>query len=392
MTQFFGRIKNKERILDSMICIDSDLKTEAAIHWWENPMNNPQMIIVELKWKDNEAQMTPRVMLETDPQYGNILIKQLSPKDLADFLSYRGILTRHPDESMTAKWDGANEDEGTAEWGRRKSGATVKLSKCNTWDEFTSWATQVKKEYGAQLFRGHGSNKFKLSTTFHRQNRARLERYTESTLQDFRHHAEAVTGIRFNMRDGDDYGILLGLAQHHGLPTPLLDWTMSPYIAAFFAFSDALENSRSDATHVRVYCLTRDFIRITTPSLVNIASMVPYISMLSITARHNPRLHAQQGRFMVTNVEEIEEAICFWQFASTRRYLLAADVPIDCAREALEDLAYMGITPATLFPGLDGVCRTLKHQMMFANLLPTEGSNDPAPIPVSTKPANQPSD
>ncbi|ADX47331.1 FRG domain protein [Paracidovorax avenae ATCC 19860] len=388
MTQLLGKIHTQDRILDSMICIDSDLKTEAAIHWWEYPLNNPRMIIVELDWEGNQAKMTPRVMLDTDSQYGSIFIKQLTGKELTDFLSYRGTLIRHPDTSMTAVWEGANWDRGTAEWAPRKSGATVKLSKCNTWDEFTNWATRVKKEYGAQLFRGHGSNKFKLSTTFHRQNRARLERYTENTLQDFRLHAEAVTGLRFNMRDGDEYGILLGLAQHHGLPTPLLDWTMSPYIAAFFAFSDALENSRIDATHVRVYCLTREFLKITSPYVINIASMVPYISMLSISARHNPRLHAQQGRFMVTNVEEIEEAICYWQVTSTRPYLLAADIPIDCAREALEDLAYMGITPATLFPGLDGVCRTLKHQMMFANLLPAEGSSDPAPIPISTKPVN----
>jgi hypothetical protein len=30
----------------------------------------------------------------------------------------------------------------------------------------------------------------------------------------------------------------------------------------------------------------------------------------------------------------------------------------------LTDLQYMGITAATLFPGIDGVCKMLKHQML----------------------------
>jgi hypothetical protein len=31
----------------------------------------------------------------------------------------------------------------------------------------------------------------------------------------------------------------------------------------------------------------------------------------------------------------------------------------------LEDLAFMGLTAATMFPGLDGVCRMMRHSMAF---------------------------
>jgi hypothetical protein len=57
--------------------------------------------------------------------------------------------------------------------------------------------------------------------------------------------------------------------------------------------------------------------------------------------------------------------------------LVAADVPVECASEALEDLAFMGLTAASLYPGLDGVCRMMRHAMLFkrgAVLLPGKSS------------------
>ena len=77
----------------------------------------------------------------------------------------------------------------------------------------------------------------------------------------------------------------------------------------------------------------------------------------------NPRLHVQQGQFLVTNISDIESYLITKQ-DNQHSLIVAVDISIDCIAEALKDLQYMGITAATLFPGIDGVCKMLKHQML----------------------------
>lgn len=203
-----------------------------------------------------------------------------------------------------------------------------------------------------------------------RAGRHRLERYCAETLPEFRTHVEAIEGIRLTLSNGDDYSTLLGLAQHHGLPTPLLDWTRSPYVAAFFAFADAIEwqDTRKD-THVRIYGLSEHFFTRTSRAAVTLPSVRPYAAALQIGPLRNPRLYAQQGLFMVTNSVNVEHVLLEAGAAEDLEYLIAADVPVSAATEALQDLKYMGLTAATMFPGLDGVCRMMK-QSMYSRVKP----------------------
>jgi hypothetical protein len=77
-------------------------------------------------------------------------------------------------------------------------------------------------------------------------------------------------------------------------------------------------------------------------------------------------MQAQQGRFLVSNVAELERWLSGSRGLAGNPVLHAIDIPVACAREALEDLAFMGLTAATLFPGLDGICRKIRHEMEFA--------------------------
>lgn len=84
-----------------------------------------------------------------------------------------------------------------------------------------------------------------------------------------------------------------------------------------------------------------------------------------VTPLHNPRLYAQQGRFLVTNVVHFEDYVTDIERIHQKPLLEAVDIPVRFSSEALRDLAYMGLTAANLFPGLDGAGRMLKHEMSY---------------------------
>jgi hypothetical protein len=134
---------------------------------------------------------------------------------------------------------------------------TIKLS---TWEEFEAHVKELRrndKRDSPLLFRGQGDATWPLTTTLERagQEKMRFTSYYQ-VVDRFKPEIEALTGMNWGERPYPDvdrllrnYGTLMDALQlsdvyrylvylrHHGFPSPLLDWTRSPYVAAYFAFT-----------------------------------------------------------------------------------------------------------------------------------------------------------
>jgi hypothetical protein len=222
-------------------------------------------------------------------------------------------------------------------------------------------ALDLQKRY---LFRGQ-SRPWRLRTSFHRTGRANLDRFITEDIPALHRQLSARTKHVFNLQIPDENGAFFNLVQHHGYPTPLLDWTYSPYVAAFFAYRDvtnkeAVKAKPTDKVRILVFDQAqwrKDYVQIRQLNL----PFGFHVSISEFIAIENERMIPQQAASMITNIDDIEGYIQSKETAE-KKYLWAIDMPVCDRRHVVNELSYMGITAGSMFPGLDGACEELKER------------------------------
>ena len=242
-----------------------------------------------------------------------------------------------------------------------ESQTAMKATMIKSWPEFVEWALS-KTGDASLIFRGQSTSTDPLTTTFHRAGRRDIRRYMDDDVALLRRSVEAATGSSFRLDpdNRDDRDTLLNIAQHHGFPTPLLDFTQSAFVAAYFAFAGVRTRRVADEeTPVRVFALDGSALH----TLVPILDVKPILGRLQLGARLNPRVLPQQSINVFSSVPDVEGFLALLGKGLGRRLLEAIDLPASEAKLALRDLRRFGISAASLFPGLEGACRGLAEEL-----------------------------
>jgi hypothetical protein len=279
-----------------------------------------------------------------------------------------------------------------------RSGVVVARS----WEELhhylflDSWDDRIGKHRLRHVFRGMTQARaHKLQTSIQRLGDIEhIHTVEPGMIRAFRKYAVPEFSSHGTMRDATVWEWLT-VAQHHGLPTRLLDWTHNPMIAAHFV-TDRPEdlgtdgaiwcvepgelNARSEEfrrwnlarpqgakvlglftiEQLEEYCLdnaprhARPGSRISSLEMFDATQLrCAFLEPPSIDAR----LVHQQGLFSVLSPEADMEALLLSHPACARKII----VPAWLKREVRDKLDAIGVSERTLFPGLDGLCTWLRR-------------------------------
>jgi hypothetical protein len=202
---------------------------------------------------------------------------------------------------------------------------------------------------GRWIFRGHSCVEFELIPSVGRFSLASVSRskYENNLFETFCREARGYFNSSSLPANEWEW---LSLAQHHGLPTRLLDWTHNPLVALYFA---VCENPKIDGQLFALHSIRRT-------NEVNSAGS-PFVIERPIKFYPNvitPRIRAQEGAFVVcANVESPLDKVLpdHWRI---ERCL----VPSHKKENVRYELFRLGVHASSLFPGIVGLAARVRWQ------------------------------
>lgn len=239
-----------------------------------------------------------------------------------------------------------------------------------------------KAPYVPVWFRGLSDTEYSLKTTMAREGALDSE---GALVNRFKQNAH-----QFLDRIPQNPWEWLFLMRHYGLPSRLLDWTESALVGLYFAVQPTTEfkGNQSDSQAAgepdgALWCLLptalnklsqfhskgpldipmfedekSDFFLYLPESMRGPTAPTGVLPVAGIAMRGSERMQAQQGVFTITHrdqtpIEDVGDRDHIWRFV----------VPSGCKEDIRDDLHRLGVTPLTIFPGLDNVALMAKRAL-----------------------------
>lgn len=256
------------------------------------------------------------------------------------------------------------------------------------WDDYKQFINTLSDSWA---YRGHANAEWGLENAIERTDFIHLHKSIELEFV-----AEFQRGARNYLSRDQIPGHLiewLALMQHHGAPTRLLDFSKSPFIAAYFAFEQAhLVPGRK----VAIWGINIDFLRQRalselknyfgeeleqTKGLINenIFETIFHRNDTSLIFpvepfRMNRRYSLQQSTFVSTgnSYQSFMDQLSFLG-DDIRKAVVKIELQASLQKQVLRDLQKMNLHRASLFPDLDGYAASLRYRY---NCIPSPGEKD----------------
>jgi hypothetical protein len=241
-----------------------------------------------------------------------------------------------------------------------------------SWKEAKDLFEEIDQHF---IFRGQRDASWLLRTSIERSSFFAKSYHVERDfVQDFQRGASTYSDMR-HLPKPDDYLSWLSLMQHYGAPTRLLDFSLSPYVAVFFALEGAVQNSavwaiekdhlKEDLHHKFPFEYHEDIFFDLKEDVFNtiftenkIKCVFPVRPVLA-----DRRYLLQQAIFVSlgnSNETFMQQLEAYQWPQYLPEHILKIVIPSEIREEALWDLSRMNIHRATLFGDLEGYSAYLK--------------------------------
>jgi len=249
----------------------------------------------------------------------------------------------------------------------------------NSWKDWTDFLEHTLKghviDFGDGIqFRGQSDYKWKINSSFSRIVKGDKKSESNAKFYEAQSKMEFISQSHLldpNMtyKTNDDSSVLIDM-QHYSCPTRLVDWTLSPYVALYFCVSENLyidgafwafdfknynQNLKTNYPKFKMPA-TKDFLDYEDFDFVNVV----------YTTKKNRRIVRQQGCFHYSNnlLRDHDDLIESVAKGGDFSGLFKLRIPAELKIEFIARLRTMNITSESLFPGLDGLGKSLRDMML----------------------------